>query len=38
LAQRDFPPSTQRADAGGPDQARTVPGSRVPLPARRIPR
>jgi DNA primase len=38
LAQRDSPQSTQRADAGGPDQARTAPGSRVPLPARRIPR
>jgi DNA primase catalytic core len=38
LAQRDFPPSAHRADAAGPDQARTVPGSRMPLPSRCIPR
>jgi hypothetical protein len=36
LAQRDFPRNVQQADAGGPDQTQTVPGSRVPLPARRI--
>jgi DNA primase len=38
LAQRDSPRDAQPADAGGPDQARMGPGSRVPLPARRIPR
>jgi DNA primase len=38
LAQRDFPRDAQPTDGGGPDQARTRPGPRVPLPARRIPR